>query len=107
MQALFLLEGSLLDGVSAEERKHMMEDASSSLDEQPELSSRAVIALAKCAVHLADLGLVSGQLSSIECISMYKNGHSVILLQALKGGETISHSKLGTELSTVQQPIKN
>uniref|UniRef100_F6QSS7 Uncharacterized protein n=4 Tax=Ciona intestinalis TaxID=7719 RepID=F6QSS7_CIOIN len=50
---------------------------------------------------------MAGTCSTAESVMMYKNGHSVLLLKAMKEGETIIHSKSGAELSTILHPIKN
>ena len=59
-------QGACLDGVTSSESKHMLEDATTSLDEQAELSSRAVQALVESTTLLADISIASGSASSPE-----------------------------------------
>nr|CAB3230243.1 cilia- and flagella-associated protein 54-like [Phallusia mammillata] len=107
MQAMFLILGSSLDGISIEESMHMLEDASSSLDEQAELSNRAALGLIECTTRFADLSIISSSASGQESIISYKSAHSVLLLKAMQEGEIISHCDSGGELSTVSSPPRN
>ena len=54
------VQGALLEGTTSAESKHMLEDASTTLDDQPELSSCAVFALVESTVLLADVATTSG-----------------------------------------------
>jgi len=44
----------------------MLEDASSSLDDQPELSNRAMLGLVECTILFSDLSIMSGAASAAE-----------------------------------------
>ncbi|XP_076801900.1 cilia- and flagella-associated protein 54-like [Clavelina lepadiformis] len=107
MQALFLILGSVLDGISSDESKHMLEDATSSLDEETELSSKAVLGLAECTTRLADVLLRTGNMTAAEGLDSYRSAQSVLLLKAMREGATIVHNQAAGDLSCPSLPLQN
>lgn len=105
MQASFLLSSSMSDSLTSEDAAKIMEDAISTLDELPELSDVATMALAYGTATAADLQLQSNKWTSSHAVQEFHNAHAIILLHLMQHGETIKHFENAS--STLDLPLRN